>query len=244
MKKNIVVILHLYYHDLWNEFASYLSNIEEPFDLCISLCKDHDNEKIQEIIKKDFPVVRFLIVENVGADIGPFFEWMKILKSENKDYIYLLKIHSKKSVARERNKKKIQGHEWRKKLLEPIVGNKTLVKNSLKVLENDDVGMVCGKECLGEFDGQSHGIYQINQENTILLAKKFKITTKRHIFVHGTMFWIKYKLFKEYLENFNPGIDFFNEPHNLRKGNTTRAHAGERVFGRLVVNKNLKIIGV
>ena len=236
MKKNIVVILHLYYHDLWNEFASYLSNIEEPFDLCISLCKDHDNEKIQEIIKKDFPVARFLIVENLGADIKPFFDWLNVLKKEQCNYKYILKIHSKKTL---RKKSKTYGKNWRKHFLKILLGNKDQVQKILTLLGND-AGIVSAKKYLSPVH-TNHKSRLEEKITRLYMLKKFNLKdTSNANFFAGTMFWCRYDILNEYIEM----EDLSNEFYYIDDSWKRKIFAIERFFNLFFINKKLKVIGI
>ena len=49
----ILIVLHLFYHDLWGEFKEKLNNIETDFDLIVTLSED--NEDFSSEIKKTFP---------------------------------------------------------------------------------------------------------------------------------------------------------------------------------------------
>lgn len=237
----IIVILHLYYQDLWPEFSLYLKNITKPFDLCISLSNEFECNKIQETIKKEYPNVRFLILENRGADIYPFFEWMNILIEEKKEYDYLLKIHTKKTLRRNFNGID-HGTRWRKSCILPIVGSPEAVKNNIKLLSNPDIGMTGSKAEYHDASQKNFNFLKEGEEHMIKLANFYNIKSETRIFFGGTMFWCKYPILVKYLSRYKIPKEFFPLGNHAKGG--TPAHAGERLFGRFFIEEGIKIVGV
>ncbi len=64
------VALHLYYTELWPEFALFLNTITRPFHLWITHCGMDD--PLRDRIVKTFPQAKIIQVENRGRDIWPF----------------------------------------------------------------------------------------------------------------------------------------------------------------------------
>src|SRR5208337_1432834 len=87
------VICHLYYPELVEEAFTYLENLNDDFDLFISI---PINVRISENeIRRRHPNVYFYRCKNRGRDIAPFLEIFRQLYWL--DYEYMCKIHSKKS---------------------------------------------------------------------------------------------------------------------------------------------------
>ena len=61
---NTCVILHLYYSEMWSEIRSYLSNLQEPFDLFVTIPYGMDIS--ESIIKAHFPDAQIYRCENRG----------------------------------------------------------------------------------------------------------------------------------------------------------------------------------
>ena len=69
------IILHLYYTDLWTEFRDKLLNLDNNFDLYISLT--NGNKNIEDDVKNSFPNAKIFWFDDKGLDIGPFFHILK-----------------------------------------------------------------------------------------------------------------------------------------------------------------------
>ena len=232
----IAVILHLYYQDLWPEFDRYLKNIEEPFDLCVSLCNDFECASIQKKIKESYPNVRFMVNENRGADVWPFFKWIYALIDEGKEYDCILKIHTKKSI-----RKNVENRAWRTRCIVPIVGNRANVQRCLQHMSAPANGMVGGKSELIP-DGVKYKNLLDGESYLVQLMEMFGVNTSKRSFYIGTMFWCRYDVLKKYMLKHRLSSDFFLVGHHVICG--TAAHAGERFISRLFLNDNLNLVGV
>jgi hypothetical protein len=111
--KELCIFLHLGNVLLWDEIDNYIKRIKKTeFDLYINFCKDtmsiDDIVLYKNIIKEDYKDVSFYTFENKGSDIGPFFKFLDNIRTKNKKYDWIIKIHSKSH------------NEWRRKMLEDI----------------------------------------------------------------------------------------------------------------------------
>lgn len=239
----IVVVLHLFYQDLWSEISLYLKNIDCEFDLCISLCKEHD-ASIVDTIRSEYPKSRIIFLDNRGADIGPFFEWMNILTSEKSDYDYLLKIHSKKSLtyAKKMNNSRLSDIE-RYNCINPLIGSCEIVSSNLKILSKENVGMVGSKIKFIDEKNRSYKNVLIEAEkHMIYFMKSYGVSEVGRSFFSGSMFWCKYGVLSRYFSRCKIGIDYFQlGTHQM--GNTA-AHAGERFISRIFLGEKLDLVQV
>ena len=95
-QKPMLVHLHLYYTDMWPEFAEYLSNLSDyNYDLYVTgveISPEIRNNILS--FKKD---TKILITENRGHDIWPF---LSVLNQVDLDkYSYIIKIHTKNTSS-------------------------------------------------------------------------------------------------------------------------------------------------
>lgn len=216
--ENIVVIVHLYYTDMWPDIARKLKNIPCEYKLIISLTKNHFSKSIIKIIKKYKPDAKIIVFENKGMDVLPF---LKCLKYAHKNTKYVLKIHTKKSIDTAGN----AGYEWYQDLLNHVLPNKKNVDMILNNLEYSNIGMFGGSRI---FDDTQ------NYEQKIELIYKYKREQKTKFkWVSGTMFWVKYNLISKLAEDSFISFVENNQPSNYAQANTI-VHGIERYFGKLV----------
>lgn len=221
-----VIIFHLFYLELWEEFKTKLLNLNDNFDLIVTI---PDNKLFfQEIIKKSFPNATIFSFPNKGLDIGPFLKILKHLKENKLKYDYLVKIHTKKSTYNTN-----LGTIWRNDLVNSIIGNKEKFENNLNILKDNEFKMCGSKNWL-----LTASIEQFN--------KTFELTNLKNglaKFIGGTMFIVDYNVL---LNSFTiEQLDtLYEKMPTTYKRDHTPAHDMERIFGFVVQNKGYKIIGV
>jgi lipopolysaccharide biosynthesis protein len=213
----LAIVVHLYYADLAGQICSYLRNILDPFDVYVTTPFEGDIPTIFGAFTRVAQSVTIALCENRGRDIGPF---LSLYRSGAFDqYAAVLKIHSKKSKYSE------QGSFWRNQLFSSLVGNSFVVKNTLKLLERDDVGIV-----------GPHGYYLTHDEFwganrsrvDHLLRSALKEQGEPELgFFAGSMFWFKPVALGP-LKSIPEGNLRFEPELGLQDG--TLAHALERVF--------------
>lgn len=131
-KKNvkILVYVHIYYHDMWEELENYIKNLKKityvSFDMIVTVVKD--DPKLFDAIKKFKADTRIIKVLNKGYDLGPFIEILN--KIDINVYDYLIKLHTKRNISYyfELNHFVLTGNRWRKNfcrlcLLQKILKN-------------------------------------------------------------------------------------------------------------------------
>jgi FMN phosphatase YigB (HAD superfamily) len=130
-KGRIAIHLHLYYLDLADEFAQYLSHMPFAYDLFVSVA----NKDGIEICQKAFSALtnqRQLIIEavpNRGRDIAPLF---CAFGPRLKNYDYIAHFHSKKSLY---NQGATDG--WRKYLCDTLLGSKEQIQRIFTLMQGD-----------------------------------------------------------------------------------------------------------
>lgn len=108
------IVAHIYYPDVWPEFAERLSKLPIDFDLYVTLTyRGEESDELSAEIEEQFPGTTILPVPNRGRDILPF---MRLVSAGALDgYEAVAKIHTKKSPHRE------DGDHWRQHLVGGIL---------------------------------------------------------------------------------------------------------------------------
>jgi glycosyltransferase involved in cell wall biosynthesis len=225
------VILHVFYPQIFKEIATYLSNLDNDFDLYVSLPiskADFSNE-----IFAAFPHARIILTENRGRDIAPFLQILG--KTQSLGYTHLLKLHTKQSPHR------MDGEFWRKEVYEQLVGaweTVALIKNLLK--SDREVGIIGPKGHVLNNRLYLGG----NQANISWLAGKAGIQAWQEVlsyFVAGTMFWAKPEAFRIITSLDLQPSDFEPEPIDA---DCAMVHGVERFMGLAAAKAGFKIVEV
>lgn len=233
-----LVHLHLYYHNQIDYFIEKLSNISDcDWDLFVTICEEDEISRQKILALK--PDAKIIEVNNIGYDIWPFLQILKLVDLDQYDYV--LKLHTKnyrkkvwwpKDYKYKSNKK---GFYWRNTIVEPLVGSKKIFKENLKILSNN-IGMIVDRSYMISLKQNSSSKDLESYEN---LVKKLNITNKYTHFFAGTMFIIKSSILKRLL---NLSIDESYFDVISQQGITSSyAHALERVFATLVKDSGYEI---
>ncbi|PHS36194.1 MAG: hypothetical protein COB07_12670 [Sulfurovum sp.] len=219
-ESDTAVILHLYYADLWSEINEELKNFREPIDLYVNINNNISVHMIEKIIN-EYPTARFYSYENRGRDIYPFIQAMKIIFPLKYDYV--CKIHTKKSLHR------TDGDNWRNHLIKSLIGSEERIAEAKQMLK-DNVGIVVAK---GNIFSSSKWIGS-NEKMIKEFARKSNINIPEEFeFPAGSMFWFNPKIMKKLVENFDDSLLPFEDGQI----DGTKAHAVERIFGILCLEK-------
>lgn len=211
------IILHLYYLDLWTEFKEKIVPIlNDEVDMYVSVTT-LESEVISDI---ELYATEIFLVENRGADIGPFIYVYDKIKHIN--YATYLKLHGKKTVHDPKF-----GEAWRQELYYGIVDHyDTILKH---------VATVSGYWMLGNgyhlLDMNSESNNHINRIQSLEFIEKaatyLKVPSEGAFFA-GTM-WLTNK---EYLERLFKDIDLIDLYKQFQPGHLTNsfAHGMERAL--------------
>jgi lipopolysaccharide biosynthesis protein len=221
------VILHIYYPDVWREIRSYFSNLENQFDLYITI--PYEVDLSDEEIRVEFPEAHIYRCENRGRDIAPFLKVFFVVSEL--DYKYVCKIHTKKSphIA--------NGDEWQQDVLSKLIGSREIILQIKRSFdEHADWGVIAPSGHVVP----SNYFWSQNAGNVIKLARSAHITADDldFSFIAGSMFWFRPKAF-QLLLNLDLSIMDFDLEIGQQDG--TLAHAFERFFGIAVIQAGYKI---
>lgn len=230
----IAAIVHLYYHDLWWEIRSYLKNLEFlNCDLYITLSQDNSPSAIKSIkdeIRKTYSQAFILECPNRGMDIGPFVEVMNYIAAEGRNYDYLIKIHSKKSIEASGDE---AGAKWRRELLEGLLGYRGKVDRVLNLFETDErVGMIGPRGMLLEKSSKDQAANaNLNQNKMQELGQRLKIRDRTLQYFRGSMFWCRFQPIASALLDAKLSINDFEPGYAT---DASYAHAMERLFACII----------
>ena len=222
--KDYAVYIHIYYHDLWSDFAVRLQRLDIEFDLFVTITDfDEDTDELTKTIKQDFPGALIVPMPNHGRDIFPF---MHIINAGLlATYKAVCKFHTKKLPHRE------DGNEWRDHLIEGIIlgqGTASLVEAFL----------ADGKAAFLVANGQHYTgdeWWGSNFKATTTMLRRVEITCDRDelSFPAGSIYWVKPMML-----SMIKGLQLDQRSFELERGllDGTVAHAFERAIGYLAMN--------
>lgn len=187
------IILHLYYTDLWCEFKDKLLELDNNFDLYISLT--NGNKNIEDNIKINFSSAKIFWFDNKGMDIGPFFYILKYFVENDLNYDYLIKLHTKKSIKSIGEDK---GTAWRIGLVQSLIGSNEIFKKNISLFDLDSNINIGGN--LNHFYRDSNLDWIRDEMYNLRLIKDINDSSEFNnlLIISGTMFMVRYKVYREF----------------------------------------------
>ena len=188
--KKILGICHIGNINVFKKMEKYINNLinVNSSNYSVHIFANIINTlSIPEIdyIKKKYPQIKIIISENLGFDIASLFQILKACKNANLDFDYVIKIHTKTDDI------------LRDKLLKPILGSINRILIILDILKDEKIGLIgSAKSMCYNYDK----LAVHNQNHLEYLLEKYKIGIKYYEsiqFIGGTMFWIKFEIFKQ-----------------------------------------------
>ncbi|MCE8540235.1 hypothetical protein KBY27_22450 [Ruegeria pomeroyi] len=220
------VVLHLYYPEMWADFARALAGQHFDFDLYVTLCGPAGaDEALRARIRAAFPRARIWVFPNRGRDILPFVHLVN--SGLLARYRAVCKLHGKKSPHR------ADGDPWRRALVVGVLGDPEVIRRRLRVfLDRDDLALwvADGQLCRGA------DWWGANRPRAEALLARIGEQAGELVFAAGSIYWIKPTLLDRIAALGLGAADF--EPEQALVDGTT-AHAMERVLGCLATTAGL-----
>jgi len=229
----VAVVLHLYYLDMWDEFAALLEQQYFAFDLWITLTDDGPSGRAQTLrteILIRFPRARVHVVPNHGRDIYPFI-WM-LGSGVLSPYEAVCKLHSKKSPHR------ADGDAWRQDLTQGVLGAGEVTQRRLqRFLEMPHAGFWVAQG--QHYEGDMY--WGVNRARAVeLLAHRgLSLPQGPLSFPAGSIYWVRQALLQRWADLDLTAGEF--EPEQALVDGTT-AHTIERLLGSLAQISGLTIV--
>ncbi|GIL16329.1 MAG: hypothetical protein BroJett040_00800 [Oligoflexia bacterium] len=232
-KSKEALIIHLYYHDLWDDIEYYLNQLP-PIDIFITTVHKLDERIVNSLKKYNCFVIT---VPNRGRDIAPFLEVLKIILRFN--YLAVGKIHTKKSPQ-------TQYCPW----LPTLTGGRAWQEDLFKkMLSRDSFDLVssafAAQPRLGIVAPQGHLVpirEFIGDCSAFLDALRGKLPSQLYPidfnFPAGSMFWFRPESLEKVLDLNLSLDDFESEPLAI---DGSLAHALERFFPLVSIIGGFKV---
>jgi lipopolysaccharide biosynthesis protein len=224
--RRVLVIAHVYYHELWDELAEGIERIPGEVDLVVTLVEGRADH-LAEPIRSRFPGADVRVLANRGRDVWPLLQVLDRVPGHDA----VLKVHTKRSPHM-RN-----GDAWRRDLLADLVGSTGRVEGILGLMVADRrIGMVApARNVLGrEFLGP-------NRPHVESLARQGRrvLDPDRLWFPAGSMFWTRPEVLLPLADLGLTAEDFGPETGAV---DGTLAHAVERYLGVLAESQGFAVI--
>ncbi len=241
---HIAVLMHLFYQDLWDELAGYVSNLRLPYDLYVNLAEGNPhNPQLTRAIRRRFPGAHVQATENRGRDIGGFLRLIAAVRQRGIHYDSLIFMHSKKTLHQPPH----HGLYWRTSLLRSILGwPDRATEVALAFATDPDLGMVGSRDWLFNDENRPDLSSQQNRRFIDEYCRRLHLHTARSDFIAGTMFWSRARPFLDLFADHDPlTLAAELEPGDHHDdGRPTRTHALERIFGYVITAQGFTIRGL
>jgi lipopolysaccharide biosynthesis protein len=231
----LAVLLHVYYAELLDEILEHLAAIPVTFDLIVT----NASGRPLDIDRTQLPRLASLVVldvENRGRDILPLAQVVNA--GLLNPYSLVLKVHTKRSDWRASHGELAgNGEEWRRELLNSLLGNTTNVSEILSAFATSSRlglvtadGSVLGREYWGR-----------NQTVTAALLRRLELDLRpRDLkFAAGSMYWVRGFVLQGLRALDLSAQDFEPETGQV---NATTAHAVERLIGALTAEAGYALV--
>ncbi|WP_290560778.1 glycoside hydrolase family 99-like domain-containing protein [Aestuariivita sp.] len=225
------IVIHMYYHDLWDQFRAKLESLDIDFDLYVTITerKGEDADGLAARIAEEYPRARVVVMPNHGRDIFPFVHLVNAGWLDGYDAV--CKFHTKKSPHRQ------DGDRWRQHLIDGILpgpGTRDLVARF--AADHEAAFWVA--------DGQHYNDTQWWGSNFTMVAQllhRIELTPDEdHLsFPAGSIYWLKPRVI-DMIRGLQLRPDNFEPERGQTDG--TLAHAMERALGMLAEAGGMKIL--
>ena len=218
--RKVAAFIHVYYTDILPEICNYLVNIPCVTDLFISTDTEEKRQAIEMILSEyRGGKVEIRVLPNRGRDIAPKIIGFSEIYPQ---YEFFLHLHTKKSVHLDE-----AAPDWRRYLLDSLLGNAAIVGSIFELLAHRDVGLVCAQHMPTVRSMLNWG-YDFDLASGLLRKVGVKLDRTMELeFPSGSMFWGRSEALKSLLD-LKLSFDDFPEEDGQIDG--TLAHAIERSF--------------
>ncbi len=209
------LVVHVWHLDVLGDLVEAVANLPEAVDQFVTIPALFDDAQ-RGVVSSAFPRAQMVPVENIGQDVGALFQLMK--QVDLGQYDFICKIHTKKGPN--------MPHEWRRALLDGVLGSQRQVRHIIARFRADPKVMLAGARQLF-VHGPSY--LEPNAENLQTffgpMIDGYGFRTQDWGFIAGTCFWIRTAILQKMAAC---PVDFQPAAY-VTDG--APAHAAERMFG-------------
>ena len=225
-RRPLCVLAHVYYPDLWPELCTYIDNLPPAsYDLYVNLVDATFSQELLTAVRTAYPAARVYISENIGRDIGGYFQLLSNIRME--DYAAFCLLHTKRSPHMAPG----EVQRWRRKLLMPLLGSPERASENLELM--------CADDAIGQLGAEACRYTELNDnpEKYFDALKRLDIheDTAHVEFLSGTMMLVRSEVLRRVFEGLR------DVPFEAGDGGSLAfhrdgqwAHAVERAIGAVV----------
>lgn len=175
------LVVHIWHLDVLDELAEAAANLPDTTDQFVTLPTQFGMPERARIAAA-FPRAQQIVVENVGQDVGALFQLMKQVDLGR--YAFICKIHTKKGPN--------MPNEWRRALLDGVLGSKRQVQHIIERFRADPQVMMAGARQL-YLNGPAYLEQNAQSIETMFrsIIGDFDFKAKDWGFIAGNFFWIR-----------------------------------------------------
>lgn len=227
----IAIHIHLFYPEMVELFAGYISNLKFNLDLYVSTCSEVDAVFVERTLRRLLPDKTVVVRNspNRGRDLAPFlFAFPEIWEN----YDFVLHLHSKKSPHTH------FGQRWLDWVLRHLLGSSAYVQAAINCMERDpDIAMLFPDNY---FEIKKFASWNGNETRTDSLLARLGVEANLPTYAHfaaGSMAWFRVASFRSLVQELS--LDDFETENGQEEG--TLAHTLERVLPAYAVATGQKI---
>ncbi|TPL80666.1 hypothetical protein FJ948_28705 [Mesorhizobium sp. B2-3-12] len=220
LPKNIAVVVHAFYVELFPEILASLENIEADFKLYVSTTDEEKKQIISSMCSSHgLSNVEIRIFENKGRDVAPKIVGFRDIYVKHDFFLHL---HTKKSPHLS------DLENWRSYLIGNLIGSKDVVRSIFSLFLSDkNVGIIYPQH-FGPVRAMLNWGFDFEAAKTLLRRAKWDLSKDSVLeFPSGSMFWGRSAAIRPLLDL---GLTFDEFPEEDGQVDGTLAHAIERSY--------------
>ncbi|MEQ3625636.1 MAG: glycoside hydrolase family 99-like domain-containing protein [Celeribacter sp.] len=219
-KRRFAIVVHLYYHDIWDEFVNAINLSGVDADIYVTYVRfTNASCDLPNRVRHEFPDAVIHPVPNHGRDVFPFVHLVN--SGTLAGYDAVCKIHSKKSPHRD------DGDAWRQHLVEGILSAKTKPRLQ-RFLDDPEAAFWVADGQI--FTGTDWWGSNAGRAAELLARLELPMDAQKLKFPAGSIYWLKPMMIDMIRGMRLRAHDF--EPEQAQVDGTS-AHAMERALGYL-----------
>ncbi|MCC9055309.1 hypothetical protein LOK55_13710 [Microbacterium sp. F2E] len=220
-RSRIAVVANLHYRNLVAEILGQLANIDEPFDLIVTM-PDWGNRQIIELVRAAYPKAQFFAATDRGRDVGPFLDVLPEILEHNYDAI--LHLRTEAGLFEDGRLRRELGEVWRTEALSALIGSRERVASILGSFRSNPAVSQVGPA--PHYLSLTHHPHQ----NSGHLAASILSDGSSGGYFAGAMFWVRPETLRPLVER--DKVDSRSFPQSDRAAGGSGEQLLERLFGQ------------